>query len=97
VLFSVLAAGEFSPSSYSSEGFKNSGSRDCTVAVGINWEGRRNVLAIELTSRESTSSWKELLLGLRKRSLSGVEFVVSDDHAELRRAIRRTGSSNRKN
>jgi putative transposase len=57
------------------------------VAIGINWEGRRNVLAIELASRESASSWKELLLGLRKRSLNGVEFVVSDDHAGLRRAI----------
>ena len=57
------------------------------VAIGINWEGRRNVLAIELASRESASSWKELLLGLRKRSLNGVEFMVSDDHAGLRRAI----------
>jgi putative transposase len=57
------------------------------IAIGINWEGRRNVLAVELASRESASSWRELLLGLRKRSLHGVEFVVSDDHAGLCRAI----------
>jgi putative transposase len=57
------------------------------VAIGINWEGRRNILAVELASRESLSSWKELLAGLRQRSLHGVEFVVSDDHAGLRRAI----------
>ena len=57
------------------------------IAIGINWEGRRNVLAVELASRESASSWKELLLALRKRSLHGVEFVVSDDHAGLRKAI----------
>jgi putative transposase len=57
------------------------------VAIGINWEGRRNVLAVELASRESTSGWKELLLSLRERSLHGVEFVVSDDHPGLRRAI----------
>lgn len=57
------------------------------MAIGINWEGRRNVLAVELASRESASSWKELLSGLRQRSLHGVEFVVSDDHAGLRRAI----------
>ena len=57
------------------------------VAIGINWEGRRNILAIELASRESASSWKELLTSLRQRSLNGVEFVVSDDHAALRRAI----------
>ena len=57
------------------------------IAIGINWEGRRNILAVELASRESLSSWKELLVGLRQRSLHGVEFVVSDDHAGLRRAI----------
>jgi putative transposase len=57
------------------------------VAIGINWEGRRNVLAVELAHRESLSSWRELLVGLRQRSLQGVEFVVSDDHAGLRRAI----------
>ncbi len=57
------------------------------VAIGINWEGRRNVLAVELAHRESASSWRELLMSLRQRSLQGVEFVVSDDHAGLRRAI----------
>ena len=57
------------------------------IAIGINWEGRRSVLAVELASRESASSWKELLTLLRQRSLRGVEFVVSDDHAGLRRAI----------
>lgn len=57
------------------------------VAIGINWEGRRSVLAVDLASRESASSWKQLLLSLRQRSLTGVEFVVSDDHPGLRRAI----------
>src|SRR4051812_32488189 len=60
------------------------------VAIGINWEGRRSILAVELASRESLSSWKELLASLRHRSLHGVEFVVSDDHAGLRRAIQET-------
>jgi putative transposase len=57
------------------------------VAIGINGEGRRKVLAVELAHRESLSSWRELLVSLRQRSLQGVEFVVSDDHAGLRRAI----------
>ena len=39
-------------------------------------------------NRESRSSWRNFLLGLRQRGLSGVEFVVSDDHAGLRAAIR---------
>jgi hypothetical protein len=33
------------------------------------------------------SSWKEFLLRLKERGLSGVEFVVSDDHAGLKKAI----------
>jgi len=57
------------------------------VAIGINREGRRCVLGVELANRESTTSWKDLLQGLRQRGLRGVEFVVSDDHAGLRRAI----------
>jgi putative transposase len=58
------------------------------VAIGIDWEGRRNVLAVELANRESAGSWKEFALGLRQRGLQGVEFIVSDDHAGLRSAIR---------
>lgn len=57
------------------------------IAIGINWEGRRCVLAVELANRESASSWKDFLLGLKGRGLHGVEFVVSDDHAGLRKAI----------
>lgn len=57
------------------------------VAIGINWEGRRQVLGVDVASRESTSSWKEFLGGLKARGLHGVEFVVSDDHAGLRRAV----------
>jgi putative transposase len=57
------------------------------LAIGINRDGRRGVLAVELANRESRSSWRELLLQLRERGLSGVEFVVSDDHAGLRQAI----------
>ena len=57
------------------------------VAIGINWEGRRCVLAVELANRESGSSWKEFLLALKERGLRGVSCVVSDDHAGLRRAI----------
>src|ERR687891_400160 len=58
------------------------------LAIGIGWDGRRSILAVELANRESRSSWRDFLLGLRERGLSGVEFVASDDHAGLRQAIR---------
>jgi len=57
------------------------------MAIGINWEGRRCVLAVELADRESGTSWREFLERLRERGLRAVEFVVSDDHAGLKRAI----------
>jgi putative transposase len=61
--------------------------RAVLVAIGINWDGRRCVLGVDLANRESISSWKEFLLGLRTRGLTGVELVVTDDHAGLRVAI----------
>lgn len=57
------------------------------IALGVGWDGRRHVLAVELANRESASSWKEFLLALKSRGLKGVEMVVSDDHAGLRKAI----------
>jgi putative transposase len=57
------------------------------LVIGITWDGRRSVLAVELANRESTSSWRDLLIRLKERGLHGVEFVVSDDHAGLKAAI----------
>ena len=58
------------------------------IAIGINWDGRRCILGVELADRESRNSWREFLLSLRERGLRGVELVVSDDHAGLRAAVR---------
>ena len=58
------------------------------IAIGVDWDGRRQILAVDMANRESRSSWKDFLLGLRKRGLNGVEFVVADDHAGLRSAVR---------
>ena len=60
------------------------------VAIGIGADGRRQVLGIEVATRESASSWGDFLSGLKKRGLHGVEYVVSDDHEGLKRAIRET-------
>jgi putative transposase len=58
------------------------------IAIGIDWDGRRQVLGVELANRESRSSWRDFLFSLRERGLTGVEFVVADDHAGLKAAIR---------
>ena len=46
------------------------------------------MVAVELANRESRSSWREFLSGLKVRGLCGVEFVVSDNHEGLKAAIR---------
>jgi putative transposase len=58
------------------------------IAVAVDGEGRRQVLAVELANRESRSSWRDFLSGLKARGLFGVEFIVSDDHEGLKQAIR---------
>jgi putative transposase len=58
-------------------------SRAVLVANGIDWEGRRQVLGVEMANRESSTSWKEFLLGLKRRGLRGVIFAVSGAIMEL--------------
>jgi len=57
------------------------------IAIGIHQGGRREALAVDMATRESQSSWKDFLVRLKDRDLHGVEFVVSDDHAGLKKAI----------
>lgn len=63
-------------------------SQAALIAIAVDGEGDRQILAVDLANRESTSSWRDFLLGLRQRGLHGVEFVVSDDHPGLKQAIR---------
>lgn len=56
-------------------------------AIGIHTDGRREVLGVELANRESRSTWKDFLIRLKQRGLHGVEFVVSDDHPGLKKAV----------
>ena len=41
------------------------------IAIGVDWEGRRNVLAVELANRESLSSWNEFCLALQSGGYTG--------------------------
>lgn len=62
-------------------------SRAVLIAIGIDWDGRRQILGVDLANRETASSWKSFLLSLKERGLKGMELVVSDDHAGLRKAV----------
>jgi len=62
-------------------------SRAVLVALGVDWEGGRQVLGVELANRESATSWKEFLLKLKSRGLRGVTLAITDDHAGLKRSL----------
>lgn len=48
------------------------------VVVGVNERGEKHFLAIEDGVRESTQSWREVLLGLKQRGLQAPELAVGD-------------------
>ena len=57
------------------------------LAVGVDTDGHRHVLAVAAADQESENSWETFLTGLKARGLTGVQYVVSDSHEGLRRAI----------
>lgn len=65
------------------------GSQAVQIAIGIDWDGRRQILAVEVANRESKSSWEEFLRKLKERGLRGVNFVVSDNHEGIKYAVSR--------
>jgi transposase-like protein len=59
----------------------------CLVATGVNANGQREVLGLDVTSAEDGAGWLAFLRGLVARGLSGVQLVVSDAHRGLIEAI----------
>jgi putative transposase len=59
----------------------------CLVATGVNADGKREILGVEVASPEDGARWLAFLRGLVARGLSGVAMVTSDDHAGLVSAI----------
>src|SRR4051812_42334214 len=57
------------------------------IAVGVNADGGREVLGLEVSSDEDGAGWLAFLRSLTARGLSGVRLVVSDAHRGLVSAI----------
>jgi len=70
------------------------GGRICNVAavhaVGVNADGRRESLGLDLITVEDGAGWTAFLRGLVARGLSGVVLVTSDAHQGLVDAIAAT-------
>jgi putative transposase len=57
------------------------------VCVGVDEEGFRELLAVEVAGSEKGAAYASLLRGLIDRGLSGVRLVVSDDHEGIKAAV----------
>ena len=60
------------------------------VATGVNADGHREILGIDLITTEDGAGWTAFLRGLVARGLSGVALVISDAHQGLVDAIAST-------
>lgn len=57
------------------------------VATGVNADGHREILGVDVVTTEDSASWTTFLRGLVARGLGGVKLVVSDAHEGLKVAV----------
>lgn len=57
------------------------------VAVGVNADGRREVLGMDIGPSEAETFWTDFLRKLRRRGLRGVKLVISDAHEGIKAAV----------
>src|SRR5215216_1166730 len=62
----------------------------CLVATGVNADGHREILGLDVCSVESHAGWLTFFRGLTARGLSGVSLVTSDAHPGLVAAVAAT-------
>jgi putative transposase len=68
---------------------KNGSVLPCAVftAIGVDADGRREILGVSVSLSEAETHWRQFLKSLKKRGLSGVKFITSDDHDGLKAAL----------
>lgn len=57
------------------------------VAVGVNSDGRREVLGLDIGPSEAEPFWTAFLRKLAQRGLRGVKLVISDAHEGIKAAV----------
>jgi putative transposase len=60
-----------------------------TIAIGVNGDGRREVLGMAIGCSEAETFWTDFLRSLARRGLRGIKLVISDAHEGLKAAISR--------
>lgn len=59
------------------------------IATGVNLQGRREVLGLDVIPTESEEGWTQFFKGLKERGPQAVRLVVSDAHGGLKAAVRK--------
>ena len=57
------------------------------VAVGVNGDGRREVLGMDVGPSEAETFWTDFLRKLARRGLRGVKLVISDAHEGIKASV----------
>ena len=57
------------------------------IAVGVNTDGRREVLGMAIGASEAETFWTDFLRQLARRGLRGVKLVISDAHEGIKAAV----------
>jgi putative transposase len=57
------------------------------IATGVNVDGHREILGVDVFTSEDGAAWTNFLRGLVARGLGGVRLVISDSHPGLKAAI----------
>jgi transposase-like protein len=60
-----------------------------TIAVGVNNDGRREVLGMAIGPSEAETFWTDFLRSLARRGLRGVKLVISDAHEGIKASVSR--------
>lgn len=63
-------------------------SRALMIALGITEKGSREIIGFELYDNESKETWKDFLIRLRARGLTGIKMITSDAHEGILHAVR---------
>jgi putative transposase len=64
-------------------------SQGVLIVSAVRDDGMREILGVEVADTESEATYHDLFRSLKRRGLSGVQLVISDDHEGLKAAIAR--------
>ena len=64
-------------------------SQGVLIVMGINGDGYREILDVKIADTENETTWSDLIRDLKRRGLSDVQLVISDDHEGIKAAVNR--------